>query len=82
MSSLYDYDEFQKCLFELESALSFIGLRDCKDLQDYTQLSAATYALLRATSLFRAFLVLLEAGLNGRQRRNAQGLLGDVDAWI
>lgn len=63
MPSLYDYDEFQRCLFELESALSLIGIRDCQDLQEHTQLSAVIYALLRATSLFRATLVLLEAGL-------------------
>jgi hypothetical protein len=63
MSSLYDYDEFQRYLFELESALSLIGIRDCQDLQDRTQLSAVIYTLLRATSLFRATLVLLEAGL-------------------
>ena len=63
MPSLYDYDEFQRYLFELESALSLIGIRDCQDLQDHTQLSAAIYALLRATSLFRATLSLLDAGL-------------------
>jgi len=50
-------------LFELESALSGIGLRDCNDLQDTTQLSAAIYCLLRATSLFRATLSLVNAGL-------------------
>ena len=63
MSSLYNYDKFQGYLFELESALSLIGMRDCQDLQDQTQLSAVIYALLRATSLFRATLLLLEAGL-------------------
>jgi hypothetical protein len=60
--NLYDYDKFQRYLFELESALSLIGIRDCQDLQADTQLSAAIYALLRATSLFRATLSLLEAG--------------------
>jgi len=63
MPTLYDHDKFQQYLFELESALSLIGIRDCQDLQDHNQLSAAIYALLRATSLFRATLVLLEAGL-------------------
>jgi hypothetical protein len=63
MPTLYDHDKFQQYLFELESALSLIGIRDCQDLQDHTQLSAAIYALLRATSLFRATLMLLEAGL-------------------
>jgi hypothetical protein len=62
MPSLYDYDKFQRCLFELESELSLIGIRKCHDLQADTQLSAAIYALLRATSLFRATLSLLEAG--------------------
>jgi hypothetical protein len=33
MPSLYDYDTFQSYLFELESALSRIGLRDCQDLK-------------------------------------------------
>jgi hypothetical protein len=63
MSSLYDYDTFLSYLFELESALSRIGLQDCQDLKADTQLSAAIYALLRATSLFRSALVLLHAGL-------------------
>jgi hypothetical protein len=63
MPTLYDHDKFQQLLFELESALSLIGIRDCKDLQDKTQLCAVIYALLRATSLFRATLMLLEAGL-------------------
>jgi hypothetical protein len=63
MSSLYDYETFQSYLFELESALSRIGLRDCQDLKADTQLSASIYALLRATSLFRSALVLLHAGL-------------------
>jgi len=48
MSSLYDYDTFLSYLFELESALSRIGLQDCQDLKADTQLSAAIYALLRA----------------------------------
>jgi len=63
MPSLYDQDKFQSFLFELESALSCIGIRDCQDLHAETQLSAAIYALLRATSLFRATLLLLRAGL-------------------
>jgi hypothetical protein len=62
MQTLYDYDKFQRCLFELESALTLIGIRDCQNLQDHTQRSAVIFALLRATSLFRATLVLLEAG--------------------
>jgi hypothetical protein len=41
---------------------SRIGLRDCQDLKVNTQLSAAIYALLRATSLFRSALFLLHAG--------------------
>jgi hypothetical protein len=63
MTSLYDHDKFQRYLFELESALSLIGIRNCQDLQDQGQLSAVIYSLLRATSLFRATLSLLEAGL-------------------
>lgn len=63
MPTLYDYDTFQSYLFELESALSRIGLRDCQDLKANTQLSAAVYTLLRATSLFRSALSLLQAGL-------------------
>lgn len=63
MPTLYDHEKFQQYLFELESALSLIGTRDCQDLQDYTQLSAVIYALLRATSLFRATLLLLKDGL-------------------
>jgi hypothetical protein len=63
MQSLYDYEKFQRYLFELESALSLIGIRDCSDMRDDTQLSAVIYALLRATSLFRATLSLLENDL-------------------
>lgn len=63
MPSLYDHDKFQSYLFELESALCRVGIRDCQDLQADTQLSAAIYALIRATSLFRATLLLLRAGL-------------------
>lgn len=63
MQTLYDYEKFQSYLFELESALSAIGIRDCEDLQVKTQLSAAIYCLLRATSLFRATLWLLRGGL-------------------
>ena len=63
MPSLYDHDNFQSYLLELESALSRVGFRDCQDMHADTQLSAAIYALLRATSLFRATLLLLRAGL-------------------
>jgi hypothetical protein len=63
MPILYDPDKFQSYLFELESALSRVGIRDCQDLKADTQLSAAIYTLLRATSLFRATLLLLEHGL-------------------
>ncbi len=49
MPSLYEYDKFQRYLFELESELSLIGISECQDLQADTQLSAAIYALLRAT---------------------------------
>jgi hypothetical protein len=62
MPSLYDFNKFQSYLFELESALCLVGLRDCRDLQDDSQLGASIYSLLRATSLFRATLSLLEAG--------------------
>lgn len=61
--SLYDYEKFQCYLFELESALSAIGIRDCQDMRATTQLTAAIYCLLRATSLFRATLSLIHAGL-------------------
>lgn len=80
MSSLYNYDTFQSYLFELESALSRIGQRDCQDLKSNTQLSAAIYSLLRATSLFRSALVLLHGGL--MDACDAKGLLGSVDAWL
>jgi len=63
VASLFDHDRFLSCLFELESALSRIGIRECQDLHANTQLSAAIYALLRATSLFRSLLLLLRAGL-------------------
>ena len=61
--TLYDHDKFLTYLYELESALSLIAQRDCKGLHAETQLSAAIYVLLRATSLFRAALSLLESGL-------------------
>lgn len=63
MPSLYNHDNFRAYLFELESALCLVGLRDCQDLQADTQLSAVIYALLRATSLFHATLSLLEVSL-------------------
>ena len=63
MSTLYDHEKFQSYLFELESALSAVGIRDCEDLHSTTQLAAAVYCLLRATSLFRATLSLAKAGL-------------------
>jgi hypothetical protein len=63
MATLYDHEKFQSYLFELESALSTVGIRDCKDLHSTTQLAAAIYCLLRATSLFRAALSLARAGL-------------------
>jgi hypothetical protein len=63
MASLYDYDKFLEYLFELESQLSRVAIRDCEDLQAKTQLSASIYCLLRATSLFRATLCLIHVGL-------------------
>jgi len=45
MPTVYDYNKFQRYLFELESALSLIGIRDCQDLQDHAQLRAVIYAL-------------------------------------
>jgi hypothetical protein len=63
MPTLYDYEKFQDYLFELESALLEVGIRDCEDLQAKTQLSAVVYCLLRATSLFRATLSLIRVGL-------------------
>jgi hypothetical protein len=62
-SALYDHEQFQSYLFELESALSTIGIRDCEDLHSASPLAAAVYCLLRATSLLRAVLSLAEAGL-------------------
>jgi hypothetical protein len=61
MPNLYDYDKFQRYLFELESALSLVGIRECQNLKAETQPSAAVYALIRATSLFRATLSLIQA---------------------
>jgi len=63
MRNLYDHARFQKYLFELESALCSTAQRECEGLHADTQLSAAIYAFLRATSLFRAALSLLESGL-------------------
>jgi hypothetical protein len=63
MTTLYGYESFRSYLFELESALSNIGVRDCENLHATTQLAAAVYCLLRATSLFRATLSLTQDGL-------------------
>jgi len=63
MPNLYDYDKFQSYLFELESALSLASLKKCRGLEEDTPISAAIYALLRATSLFRASLSLVESRL-------------------
>lgn len=63
MPSLFDYEKFQAHLFELESALSLTAMRDCQSLHADSQLSAAIYALLRATSLFRATLSLLQSDI-------------------
>jgi hypothetical protein len=48
VSTLYDYEEFQSYLFELESALSTVGIRDCEGLRSPTQLAAAVCCMLRA----------------------------------
>jgi hypothetical protein len=63
MPTLFDHEKFRAYLFEIESALSMTAQRDCEGLRAETQLSAAIYALLRATSMFRAALMLLETGL-------------------
>jgi hypothetical protein len=63
MATLYDYDGFQSYLFELESVLTRVGINDCNDFHSTTQLSAAIFCLLRATSLFRATLSLIRVGL-------------------
>ena len=63
MPTLYNYEEFLSYLFELESALSGVGMRDCENMQATTQLSASIYCLHRATSLFRATLSLIHVGL-------------------
>ena len=63
MVNLYDQDKYLSYLFELESALSNVGIRDCQDLDAKTQMSASIFTLLRATSLFRATLLLIRAGL-------------------
>jgi hypothetical protein len=63
MSSFYDYDRFRGFLFELESALCSVAAKDCEGLQKDCQLSAVIFNFLRATSLFRAALSLLESGL-------------------
>lgn len=63
MAGIYDREQFLACIFELESALSLIAHEQCDDLQDQTQTSAAIFALIRATSLFRASHFLLDAGL-------------------
>jgi hypothetical protein len=63
MAALYEYDRFQSYLFELESALSRVGISDCGDMHASTQLSAAIFCRLRATSLFRATLSLIHVGL-------------------
>jgi hypothetical protein len=63
MTALYDYDSFQSYLFELESVLSRVGINECDDMRSTTQQCAAIFCLLRATSLFRATLSLIRAGL-------------------
>lgn len=63
MPTLYEYESFQSFLFELESALARIGFGACDDMHAKTQLSAAIFCLFRATSLFRATLSLIHAGL-------------------
>ena len=78
MPNLYDYDEFQSYLFELESALSLASLKKCRGLEEDTPISAAIYALLRATSLFRASLSLVESRLDGCRGCCSTGVLGGV----
>jgi hypothetical protein len=63
MTSLDNKERFLEYIYELESALSATAVRDCQGLHAETQLSAAVYALLRATSLFRASITLLDADL-------------------
>ena len=63
MPIVYNYEEFLRYLSELESALLLSAQQNCNGLRTDTQTSAAIYALVRATSLFRASLLLLDAGL-------------------
>ena len=57
-----DYDLDRKCLDEIEEQLLGIGQKKCDGLRDKTQLSAVVTLLLRAASLFRSSLGLLERG--------------------
>jgi len=59
---MYSYENFLAYLFELESALAYVGIRDCEDMQATTQVCASIFCLLRATSLCRATLKLVNAG--------------------
>jgi hypothetical protein len=34
MSALFENNKFYTYLFELESAISFVGIRDCADMKD------------------------------------------------
>lgn len=63
MLAIFNNNKFHRYLYELESALSFVGIRDCADMKDDSQLSAVIFAFLRAASLFRATLLLLDSGL-------------------
>ncbi len=57
-----DYGLVRKCLDEIEVQLLAVGKARCNSLHDKTQLSAVVVLLLRATSLLRSSLGLLERG--------------------
>lgn len=61
-----DYGLVRKCLDEIEVQLLAVGKARCNSLHDKTQLSAVVVLLLRATSLLRSSLGLLERGESTR----------------
>ena len=61
-ASKFDYAAYLGYLSESEAELLKIGTTKCHDLHDKSQLAAVIFLLLRATSLFRSVLSLLESG--------------------
>jgi hypothetical protein len=58
----FDYQNFAALLDEADIELLRILATQCKGPSDYSQLSAVLFLLIRASSLLRSALVILEAG--------------------